>query len=193
MNCVNIKHPNYIKLEKEALSQGRDLVNFKLDMDLFNTENLSLPNSLEELDKGIERFEYRSYMHDKIVNIAKLNSPSFSNDKPNIFEIRVVESSDKIKTYEQTVEVAKKIVDKINKEFNFEGQNNLARLSTSSGVTKVIIEPTNKIIDAFITREKESDLNDLLDYEASITPEEDFSNLLDIPESKGGITQFCSR
>ena len=197
MSCVNINHPEYIKLKQLAIEAGRDSMNFKLDMDLFNKEELRFPTSLEDLDKGIERFQYKSFMHDQIVKIAKINSPAFSNDKKNIFEFRVVKESNKINSYEQAVEVAKKVVNKINEKFNFEGQPNLARLSTSTGIVKVHVEPTTKIIDAFITKQKQSDLQDYMEYsnENENTIDSyyqaviDFRNLVE----SGEITQFCSR
>lgn len=197
MSCVNINHPEYIKLKQLAIEAGRDSMNFKLDMDLFNKEELRFPTSLEDLDKGIERFQYKSFMHDQIVEIAKINSLAFSNDKKNIFEFRVVKESNKINSYEQAVEVAKKVVNKINEKFNFEGQPNLARLSTSTGIVKVHVEPTTKIIDAFITKQKQSDLQDYMEYsnENENTIDSyyqaviDFRNLVE----SGEITQFCSR
>lgn len=197
MSCVNFNHPDYIKLKNKALLDGRDSINFKIDMDIFDTEEGRFPTSLEELDKGVQRHRDRSRMNDAMVNIATVNSPAFSNEKKNVFEFRVVANSDKINTREQAVEVAKKVMDKLNEEFNYPGSPNIARLETKD-IVKVIIETNQKFLDAFLNKEEQQAIETANEYyelesEAQQRAEQEFLDKLDKPEDEGGITQFCSR
>lgn len=197
MSCVNFNHPDYIKLKNKALLDGRESSNFKIDMDIFDTEEGRFPTSLEELDKGVQRHKDRGRMNDAMVDIATVNSPAFSNEKKNVFEFRVVEGSDKINTREQAIEVAKKVMDKLNEEFNYPGSPNIARLDTKN-IVKVIIETNQKFLDAFLNKEEQQAIETANEYyeseaEAQQRAEQEFLGKLDKPEDEGGITQFCSR
>jgi len=195
MSCVNFNHPEYIKLKNRALLDGRDSFNFKLDMDIFDTEEGRWPTSLEDLDKGVQKSKDRGRMNDVAVNIATVNSPAFSNEKKNIFEFRVVEDSDKINTRDQAIEVAKKVMDKLNEQFNYPGSPNFARLETKN-IVKVIIENNQKFLDSFLTKERDQEIVDSNEYyeseqEAQLRAEQEFMNKLDTGEPDS-INQFCS-
>jgi hypothetical protein len=195
MSCVNFNHPEYIKLKNRALLDGRDSFNFKLDMDIFDTEEGRWPTSLEDLDKGVQKSKDRGRMNDVAVNIATVNSPAFTNEKKNIFEFRVVEGSDKINTRDQAIEVAKKVMDKLNEQFNYHGSPNFARLETKN-IVKVIIENNQKFLDSFLTKERDQEIVDSNEYyeseqEAQLRAEQEFMNKLDTGEPDS-INQFCS-
>jgi hypothetical protein len=200
MSCVNFNHPEYIKLKNRALLDGRDSFNFKLDMDIFDTEEGRWPISLEDLDKGVQKSKDRGRMNDVAVYIATVNSPAFSNEKKNIFEFRVVEGSDKINTRDQAIEVAKKVMDKLNEQFNYPGSPNFARLETKD-IVKVIIENNQKFLDSFLTKEESKRIADSNEYfesetesdlEATQRAEQELLDLLGKDPEEGGVNQFCS-
>lgn len=191
MSCVNFNHPDYIKLKNKALLDGREPSDFKIDMDIFDTEEGRFPTSLEELDKGVQRHKDRGRMNDAMVNIATVNSPAFSNEKKNIFEFKVVEGSDKINTRDQAIEVAKKVMDKLNEQFNYPGSPNIARLETKD-IVKVIIETNQKFLDSFLNKEEQQAIQTANEYyeseaEAQQRAEEDLNNLI----STGKVEQTC--
>lgn len=207
MICVNFNDSEYKRLKTQALLEGRSDIDFNLDMNIFNTQEGRFPKSIEELNKVIQDFKDRGRMNDAAIKIATIHSPAFSNPKLNVFEFKVVESSDRIKARNEAVKVAEKVMTALNEEFNYPGSPNIARLDTTSTV-KVVLEPNQKFIATFLLKEtktqNEEDLKTQDDYneyynsqleselEATQRAEQEVLNLLGKPEEEGGINQFCN-
>ncbi len=93
MACLNISSPQYIKLQKEAEQTWKSKLDLYIDVSSFNNYFDRFPNSLSELDKGLEFINYKNYMSDDIARIVMINSPAIERVKPNRYEFKVVAGS----------------------------------------------------------------------------------------------------
>jgi len=205
MSCINTSSLQYKKLLKESEETWKDPLDLYLQVSRFNNYFDRFPNSLSELDKGLEFIDYKDLMLEDISRIVQINSPSVtqSEDNVNVYEFRVVAESKMINTREQAYKLAERLANQINDEFVSPSQKNIARVSSDTGIVKLTIEPNSPVINSYIQtsyiqtekqkREYEEEvLSEVQETETEYNPldykaYEDFNKLLE----SGEITQTC--
>jgi len=98
MNCINTGHPQYKNLLKLAESSNRNILDLYLDVSRFNNFFKNFPNSLEDLDQGIDFIKSKDLLSEQIADMVMLDTPAITRVKANRYEFKVVEDSDKLTT-----------------------------------------------------------------------------------------------
>lgn len=201
MSCINTGSPQYKKLLKLAESVNRNSLDLYVDVTRFNKYFNTFPESIEDLDNGLEFIKAGDFLSEDIAALILLNTPSIERVKANKYEFKVVNADSKLNTTGKLYETAKRLETKINDKFVVPGQKNIARVTDASGIVSLIIEPNLSAINNYknnINKQREAirlefeeetrvseDMYDTSYYEAI----EDFDRLVE----SGEITQFCSR
>lgn len=200
-NCINTGHPQYKVLLELAKEVNRNSLDLYIDTTKFNNYFDRFPNSMEELDNGLEFIKNRDYLSEDIANTILINSPVIERTKSNVYTFKVSEGTGKIKNLEQAYATAKRLVDKVNNKFVSVGQNNITRVSTENGEVRIIVELNFPAINNYIKNSKIENENTKAEYEAETNISEDtyersdYDGIQDFDKlmESGEITQFCSR
>lgn len=205
-NCINTSNPQYKKLLELAEIAGKNSIDLYLDTTRFNDFFKKFPETIEELNNGIDVIKGSDNLSDDISKIILIDSPAIERTKNNLYTFSIVEGSNKIKNLNQAYSVAKRLVDEVNNKFVNISQKPIARVSNESEVVKIAIDLNFPVINSYIENLKIKNENARLEYEKEIQSEEnindennyfsseyqaiqDFENLIE----SGEITQFCSR
>ncbi len=176
MACLNISSPQYIKLQKEAERTWKSKLDLYIDVSSFNNYFDRFPNSLSELDKGLEFINYKNYMSDDIARIVMINSPAIERVKPNRYEFKVVAGSTKLDTRGKLYETAKRLAEQVNNEFVNSNQKDIARVTDESGIVSLIIEPNSEVINSYMETSYRKAAQDRMEYEEELKDNEDISD-----------------
>ncbi len=176
MACLNISSPQYIKLQKEAEQTWKSKLDLYIDVSSFNNYFDRFPNSLSELDKGLEFINYKNYMSDDIARIVMINSPAIERVKPNRYEFKVVAGSTKLDTRGKLYETAKRLAEQVNNEFVNSNQKDIARVTDESGIVSLIIEPNSEVINSYMETSYRKAAQDRMEYEEELKDNEDISD-----------------
>lgn len=201
MNCINTSHPQYKKLLKLAEAVNKNNLDLYLDVSRFNNYFKKFPDSLEELDKGVDFIKTGDLLSEQIADMVMLDTPAITRAKANRYEFKVVEDSDKLTTRGKNYETAKRLVTEINNKYVNKGSPNIARVTDESGIVTLIIEPTLQVIENYRENLNKQGEISRLEYEEETRVSEDmyersdydgiqdFEKLIELKE----ISQFCSR
>jgi len=176
MAWLNISSPQYIKLQKEAERTWKSKLDLYIDVSSFNNYFDRFPNSLSELDKGLEFINYKNYMSDDIARIVMINSPAIERVKPNRYEFKVVAGSTKLDTRGKLYETAKRLAEQVNNEFVNSNQKDIARVTDESGIVSLIIEPNSEVINSYMETSYRKAAQDRMEYEEELKDNEDISD-----------------
>jgi hypothetical protein len=176
MACINISSPQYRKLQKEAEQTWKSKLDLYIDVSSFNNYFDRFPNSLSELDKGLEFINYKNYMSDDIARIVMINSPAIERVKPNRYEFKVVAGSTKLDTRGKLYETAKRLAEQVNNEFVNSNQKDIARVTDESGIVSLIIEPNSEVINSYMETSYRKAAQDRMEYEEELKDNEDISD-----------------
>jgi len=201
MNCINTGHPQYKKLLKLAEAVNKNNLDLYLDVSRFNNYFNKFPDSLEELNKGVDFIKTGDLLSEQIADMVMLDTPAITRVKANRYEFKVVEDSDKLTTRGKNYETAKRLVAEINNKYVNKGSPNIARVTDESGIVTLIIEPTLQVIENYRQNLNNQGENARLEYEKEIKMSEDtyersdYDGIQDFEKllESGEITQFCSR
>jgi len=164
------------KLQKEAEQTWKSKLDLYIDVSSFNNYFDRFPNSLSELDKGLEFINYKNYMSDDIARIVMINSPAIERVKPNRYEFKVVAGSTKLDTRGKLYETAKRLAEQVNNEFVNSNQKDIARVTDESGIVSLIIEPNSEVINSYMETSYRKAAQDRMEYEEELKDNEDISD-----------------